>query len=276
MTDTVNLEAYFQRIGYNGSREPNLDTLRGIHLHHALAIAFENLDPLLRRPVRLDLQSLEQKLVKERRGGYCFEQNALLGHALRALGFRITNLAARVIWNAPEGAIRPRSHMLLQVDLEDAPQVADVGFGGLTLTAPLRLAADIEQETPHEKFRLIRSDDAFVMQALIRESWASLYRFDLQPQFLPDYEVANWYVSTHPESHFVNNLIVARPAADRRFALFNNQLSIHRAGSASEQHEIRSAGELRSVLQDTLGLNLPDAPDLNEVLARATQRTAAA
>ncbi len=114
------------------------------------------------------------------------------------------------------------------------------------------------------------------MQALIRESWASLYRFDLQPQFLPDYEVANWYVSTHPESHFVNNLIVARPAADRRFALFNNQLSIHRAGSASEQHEIRSAGELRSVLQDTLGLNLPDAPDLNEVLARATQRTAAA
>ena len=271
MTDSVDLDTYFHRIGYKGSREPNLETLRGIHLQHALTIAFENLDPLLRRPVPLDLQSLERKLVQGGRGGYCFEQNILLSHVLRAIGYHVTSLAARVLWNAPEGTVRARTHMLLQVDLEDGPHVADVGFGGLTLTGPLRLAADIEQETPHETFRLIKTDDLFVMQALVRDAWGSLYRFDLQPQLLPDYEVTNWYVSTHPQSHFVNTLVVALPVADGRLALSNNQLTIYRTRHAPEQRTLNSAAELRAVLQDTFRLTLPDAPDLDDVLVRLTK-----
>jgi N-hydroxyarylamine O-acetyltransferase len=271
----IDLDAYFRRIGYSGSREPSLDTLRGIHLRHALTIPFENLDPLLRRTVHLDLASLERKLVHSGRGGYCFEQNLLLSHVLQRLGFRVTELAARVVWNAPPATVRPRTHMLLRIELEDGPYVADVGFGGLTLTAPLRLAADIEQATPHETFRLIAGGDGFAMEALIQESWKPLYRFDLQPQLPPDYEISNWYVSTHPESHFTFALIAARPSTASRAALSNNQLTIYRAAAPPEQRILNSAAELRTVLQETFGLTLPDTPDLGAALERLTARVIA-
>src|SRR4051812_46583237 len=111
-TSTFDLDAYFRRIGYSGAGTATLDTLRAILVRHPEAIPFENLDPLLRWPVRLDIGSLQQKLVRDGRGGYCFEQNLLLGHALSDLGFQVTGLAARVLWIAPEGAVTPRGHML--------------------------------------------------------------------------------------------------------------------------------------------------------------------
>jgi N-hydroxyarylamine O-acetyltransferase len=272
MPDTVDLDAYFQRIGYTGSRQPALDSLRGIYLRHALTIPFENLDPLLRRPVQLDLHSLENKLVHGGRGGYCFEQNLLLGHVLRKLGFHVTDLTARVLWGVSGNLARPRTHMLMQIELNEdgtlVPYIADVGFGGMKLTGPIRLAADIEQATPHEPFRLIGQDHRFVLQALVRDAWTSLYEFDLQPQLLPDYEMANWYVSNHPDSHFVSNLLAALPTADRRYALLNNQLSIHHLGGASEQHLLHDVRELRAVLETTFGITLPGAPDLDTVLGR--------
>jgi len=101
--------------------------------------------------VKLDLASLQQKLINERRGGYCFEQNSLLRAVLLALGFQVTLLAARVLWNLPSGTIAPRSHMVLGVNIDGEPYIADVGFGGLTLTTPLALTPDIEQPTSHER-----------------------------------------------------------------------------------------------------------------------------
>jgi N-hydroxyarylamine O-acetyltransferase len=270
MTGMIDLDAYFRRIGYTGPRTPVLDTLRAIHLQHALSIPFENLDPLLQRTPRLDLASLQQKLVHARRGGYCFEQNLLLRHALQSLGFKVTNLAARVVWNAPPGLVRPRTHMLLCVDLQDGRYVADVGFGGLTLTAPLRLAADIEQQTPHETFRLLAAEDGFAMEALLQGAWKPLYRFDLQPQLLPDYEISNWYVATHPESHFTFMLMAARPGPRGRMALSNNQLTLYRADAPPEQRILKSSDELRAVLQECFGLTLEDGVDLDALLARLT------
>jgi N-hydroxyarylamine O-acetyltransferase len=163
MPPTIDLDAYFERIGNTGGRAATLETLRAIHTRHPEAIAFENLNPLLRRPVPLDAQSLQQKMIRDGRGGYCYEQNLLLSHVLRALGFQVTGLAARVLWNAPEGAITTRSHMLLRIDLDETSYVADVGFGGLTLTGPLLLQPDIEQSTPHEPFRLVKAGEEFVM-----------------------------------------------------------------------------------------------------------------
>ncbi|MGG6265429.1 arylamine N-acetyltransferase family protein [Leptolyngbya sp. AN03gr2] len=206
---TVNLDAYLQRITYEGNIAPTLETLQAIHLHHAIAIPFENLTPLLKQPVLLDLNSLEKKLIYDRRGGYCFEQNLLLRSVLVALGFRVKNLAARVVWNLPEGTISPRTHMLLQVEIDNAAYLADVGFGGLTQTAPLLLTPDLEQQTPHEPFRLIATDQTHTLQAKLGHKWKSLYRFDLQEQHLPDYEVSNWFVSTHPSSRFVTGLMAA-------------------------------------------------------------------
>jgi N-hydroxyarylamine O-acetyltransferase len=210
MTVTIDLNAYFQRIGYAGPRTPTLDTLRAIHARHPETIPFENLNPLFRWPVRLDAASLEQKLVRDGRGGYCFEHNLLLGHVLTALGFSVTFLAARVLWNAPEGAVRPRSHAALLVEIDGQRYVADVGFGGQTLTGPLRLELDVEQATPHEPFRLVRAGDEFVMLSKILGEWKTLYSFDLQPQHLPDYEVSSWYLCHHPDSHFLHGLMAAR------------------------------------------------------------------
>ena len=113
----IDIDAYFERIGYTGDRAPTLDTLRAVHLRHAQTIAFENLNPLLKRPVRLDPASLEQKLIREGRGGYCFEQNLLLRHVLEALGFRVTGLIARVLWYTTETPT-PRTHMVLRVEAE--------------------------------------------------------------------------------------------------------------------------------------------------------------
>lgn len=158
MADSVDIGAYFKRIGYTGSRAPTLETLAGIHLRHPQAIAFENLDPLLKRPISLQPEALESKMLRAGRGGWCFEQNLLLRDVLQDLGFRVTGLAARVTWNAPDGAVRARSHMLLKIEgIGSGTYIADVGFGGLTLTAPLLLVPDVEQPTPHETFRLVGS-----------------------------------------------------------------------------------------------------------------------
>lgn len=264
----IDLDAYFRRIAYTGSREPTLDTLRALHFHHPLAIPFETLDPLLGRPVRLDLGALEHKLVAERRGGYCFEQNLLLAHALRALGFTVHYLAARVLWQAGDHERRARTHMLLLVQLGEGAHLCDVGFGGLTLTAPLRLEPDVEQPTPHEPFRVRREGGDYVLEAQLGTEWKALYRFDLQEQRQVDIEVLNWYVSTNPESPFLATLMAARATAGARFGLRDNVLSVHAEGGRNERRVLGSAAELRAALADTFGVALPADPRLDAALER--------
>jgi len=268
MAETIDLDGYFRRIGYGGSRAPTLETLRALQLRHALTIPFENLNPFLRRPVPLDLGALERKLVRGGRGGYCFEQNLLFKAALDALGFRVAGLAARVVWNLPDRVTLPRTHMLLRVAIDGQDYIADVGFGGQTLTGPIKLLAGAEHATPHEPFRLLADGDGFLMQARLGGEWKSLHRFDLQEQLPPDYELANWYVSTHPESRFVNNLMVALPAPDRRYALFNSEFAVHHLGGPSEHRRLAGAAEIRRVLQEVFGLTLLDAPELDAALER--------
>ncbi len=267
-TATIDLDAYFKRIGYEGAGRPTLDTLAAIQLRHTESIAFENLNPLMGWPVRLDLKSLQQKLVRDGRGGYCFEHNLLLKHALDALGFRVTGLAARVLWNMPEGAVPPRSHMLLLADLDGGRYVVDAGFGGVTLTGPLRLEIDIEQTTPHEPFCLVKAEEEFIEQVKIGGHWISLYRFNLSEQFLPDYEMANWYVSTHPDSRFVTGLLAARSAPDRRYGLLNNQLTVHHQAGGKDRRLITNVTAMRETLERDFRIVLPDTPELDAALTR--------
>jgi N-hydroxyarylamine O-acetyltransferase len=273
LTETaIDLDAYFQRIAYSGDRTPTLATLRAIHARHATMIPFENLTPLLRQPVHLDIASLQNKLIQRGRGGYCFEQNLLLRAVLLALGFRVSGLAARVRWNMPDEVVTARGHMLLRVDLDAQPYLVDVGFGGLTLTAPLALTPDLEQPTPHELFRVIADGDGYLMQAQIGQTWKSLYRFDLQEQYLPDYQVTSWYLSNHPNSHFVTGLMAARPDVDRRYALRNNQLAIHHLNGSTERRVLTKVAELRAALEDIFRITLPETPDLNPALQRLVEQ----
>jgi N-hydroxyarylamine O-acetyltransferase len=262
------LDAYFERIGYAGERSSTLETLRAIHFQHTQTIPFENLNPLLRWPVQLDAESLQRKIVVGGRGGYCYEQNILFRHALEAIGFNVTGLAARVTWNMPAETVLPRTHMLLRVDVDGDAFIADVGFGGLTLTAPLRLEEEIEQSTPHEPFRLVKNGGEFIQQAKLAGEWKPLYRFTLERQLMPDYEMANWYVSCHPKSRFVNGLIAAKPGRDRRYALLNNEFAVHFLNGKTERQTLRTADEIHEVLQGPLGLRLPDSPELGAALEK--------
>ena len=266
----VDIEAYFQRIGYAGPYDATFETLAAINLHHPQVIPFENLDPLLQRPVVLSVEALERKILFSGRGGWCYEQNLLLGSVLQAIGFRVTGLAARAMWNAPEGVVRARTHMLLRIDdLDGGPHIVDVGFGGLTLTGPLRLVRDIEQVTPHETLRLLEGDRGeYVIQVLIGGAWKPLYSFDLQPQLLTDYEVWNWHLCHHADSPFITNLMAARVTLDRRYGLWNNRLSIHVLNGESQHTTLATATELRGTLEHLFGIELPDDPGVEAVLIR--------
>lgn len=215
----------------------------------------------------LDFDRVQRKLVHDGRGGYCFEQNLLLGNALRAIGFSVIDLAARVLWGQPEEAITARSHMLLRIDLQDQVWLADAGFGGSTPTGPLQLVADAEQTTPHERFRLQRrGEDDWRVQACAGDSWKTLYRFDLQPQYPIDYRASNYWTSTNPDSHFVTTLIAARATPGRRLVLRNREFAVHGTDGASERRTLHDTAEIREVLQDEFLIRLPRHPSLDQKL----------
>jgi len=266
--DTIDIDAYLKRIGYSGSRAPTLETLRALHAHHPAAISFENLDVLLRRRIHLGAAPLEQKLVHEGRGGYCFEQNTLFLLALKALGYDAVGLSARVYVRQTPGRIR-RSHMLLLLKLPEGLHIADVGFGLWALSAPLKLDERGEQQTPHGPFRIARMGDEFEEQALVDGEWTTIYRFTLEEQFMPDYEVANWYCSTHPDSGFLRDLMVARVPGGKRLGLSNNRFSIHHPDGSVERRELKNADEIAGVLEQDFAIKLPEPrSELLAILAR--------
>jgi N-hydroxyarylamine O-acetyltransferase len=266
MHDSIDLQAYLRRIGWEGALVPDMSTLQAIVTAHVAAIPFENLNPLLGLPVSLELAALERKLVREGRGGYCFEQNLLLQAVLREIGFDVSGLIARVLWTQPEDAITAQSHMLLRVEMAGESWLVDVGFGGQTLVGVLWLQADIEQATQLEPFRLVQVEGDWRMQSLVRGQWLSLYRFDLRPVPLIDYVVANHYVSTHPDSKFVNHLNVARTLSDSRLSLRNREFTVRRMGHEPERHVLRDGAEVRRVLEQEFLLELPVHPRLDQRL----------
>jgi N-hydroxyarylamine O-acetyltransferase len=266
MSESIDLAAYLRRIGHADAVAPQLSTLRALVIAHVAAIPFENLNPLLGLPVDLELAALQRKLVLDGRGGYCFEQNLLFAAVLRTIGFEVSGLIARVLWTRPEDAVTPQTHMLLRVELAGESWLVDVGFGGQNLVGALRLRTDIEQATPLEPYRLVRMDGDWRMQSLVRGQWLSLYRFDLRPVPLIDYIVANHYVSTHPDSFFVNHLNVARTTSDSRLSLRNREFTVRRMEREPERRTLGSVAEIRQALEQQFLIRLPMHPQLDQRL----------
>ena len=275
-TGAFDLNAYLARVSYERRpASPGLSTLRDLALAHPRAIPFENLDPLLRRPVRLDIASIQEKLVAGGRGGWCFEHNLLLGTALTALGFTVRGLSGRVVWNVAPGVVRARTHMALLVQLPEGPHIMDVGFGGSTLTAPLLLEAEVEQATPHEPFRLVQVEDGLRLEAMIERAWKGLYIFDLQPQVLADYEMPNWHLCNHPDSHFLTGIVAARVERDRRYALRNTEFAVHFPRGDTERRTLTSGAEIRRTLEEVFHIQVPKEPEVDETFARLAALSAA-
>lgn len=261
------LQAYFERIGYSCEPRPDRETLAALVAAHTGTIPFENLNPLLGLPVRLDPEALLGKLVRQRRGGYCYEQNGLFSHVLETIGFDFTPLAARVLWRLPEDALTPRTHKLLLVHLPEGEVLADVGFGGAVCTGVLDLVADTPQATPHERFRLLNVDGEWRQQIEILGDWYTTFRFDLTPQLQVDDEVGNWFTSASPASHFTYTVGIARSPAGRRQALRNFDYTVHVPGEESEKRRLESPVEVCEVLEEDFGIELPDRERLLAKLA---------
>jgi N-hydroxyarylamine O-acetyltransferase len=261
MSNQFRLNDYLARIGVDGTTGPNLETLAALHAAHVDAIPFEGLDPLLGRPVKLDLASVQVKLVQSRRGGYCFEQNILFKAALEAIGFKVTGLGGRVRWmSPPDSPLGPREHMLLKVDLDDGPRLADVGFGACVLDSPLRFKTDVEQSTAMGTYRLGEADGLYTLSAKQPNSWRVMYVFNLEPQIQSDYELGNWFTSTSPLAPFPNMLIMERLGANKRYELINRRFAIEaRDGKIAAERSIDSAREFAEVLDETFGVT-PPAP----------------
>jgi arylamine N-acetyltransferase len=258
---TLDRNAYFDRINYRGAVEPTFEVLQDLMTAHTRTIPFENLDPLLGVPVDdLSPEALTDKLVHRRRGGYCYEQNGLLGYALTEVGFRVRRLAGRVIWMAPPGAPLPaQTHTVLAVTFpgSEGPYLVDVGFGGQTLTSPIRFETGNVQQTTHEPYRLDDRGGGLVLQALVAGEWQPLYEFTTRTQPGIDLKVGSWFVSTHPSSHFVTSLMVALVTDDGRYNLAGRKLTIHRQGG-SEKTLLADGAAVVDTLRDRFGINIDD------------------
>lgn len=263
LSDT-DLQQYLARIGFAGTPRRDEATLRQLHALHPQRIPFENLDSWQGHRVTLQPDAVFRKLVHEGRGGYCFEHNQLFRRVLQALGFTVQGLSARVLWMLPNDVILPRTHMSLLVTLDGARWIADVGFGGMTMTAPLALQHDSVQPTPHENFRVREDSGYYTVETQLKDQWLPLYRVSLDPCLPPDYETANWYVSTHPESKFVRHLIASRPDAEGRHALLDRRYTRHLPQQPSQVTELQTPQQLREVLQQQFAVRLDALQQLDD------------
>ncbi len=262
------LDAYLQRIGFAGAREPTLATLREVLWSHVTAIPFENLSPYLGDPVPVTLPEIAQKIVGEGRGGYCYELNGLLAAGLEALGFAVVPMLARVRWQVPAEVVTGRSHLCLRVRAEGAEWLVDGGFGGVGPTAPLRLeAAAGVQDTPHERRRLNWRDDGTVVHQIETEPevWQDVFHLELGRIHPVDVEAANWFTSTHPRSLFRQRLIVTRVQPGERRLLRDRDFVRRYRDGRLEQRSLGSDAELRAVLVAEFGL-----PTEHAILGRLT------
>ncbi|WP_395606807.1 arylamine N-acetyltransferase [Pseudomonas sp. B22129] len=268
MPGLTHCQLYLQRLGYDSPPPPTLQTLRELQLRHVCTFAFESLSTLMHLPVPIDLPSIEQKVLLDGRGGYCFELNYLFLSLLQALGFDARGLTGWVVMGGPPDARTGRTHRLSLVTLDGVRYISDVGFGGMVPSSPLQLDTEATQATAHEPYRLTFNEGCYTLWAQVGEEWRGLYVFDLQPQADIDYEIGNWYVSTHPASTFVGQLKAALLAPGQRHTLSNANYAVHSLDRPSEKRAIDSADELLALLQTTFGIRLPVQPQLREALER--------
>ena len=256
MADDLDLDAYLARIGRPGPVAPDATTLRALHAAHVASIPFENLDVQMGLPIRLDLDSLQQKLVGRRRGGYCFEQNTLFLAVLRRAGFDVVPCEARVRRGAT--TLLPRTHMLLLVQMEGGRWLCDVGFGADGPLEPVPMDGGPHRQ-PQGTFRVAAEaggEGLNVLQSLQDGAWADLYAFRAEERFPVDYEMANHYTSTYPGSRFVTTLTAQRQDAEGRHIL-RNRAYARIQGDRAEGREL-APQEVIPILREVFGLDVPE------------------
>lgn len=244
------LPRYLARIGYDGPVEPTLDVLTALQAAHIATIPFEAIDVLTGAGVNIAAEAIDAKLIRQRRGGYCFEQNGLFLRVLEEIGFAAEGLLGRVRWLLPDDAPpSPRTHMIVRVVIDGRPWLADVGFGAAVPPAPLAMDSEESQPTRHENYRVVRRGEGWQVAALIESQWRTIYQIADGVPAPIDYEVGNWYTSTHPDSHFRHQLVAARTTTEARYALRDNRLTTRLADGRTDRRYL-TADEIERTLAE--------------------------
>ncbi|WP_248924539.1 arylamine N-acetyltransferase family protein [Paenibacillus hamazuiensis] len=229
----VNIEpkvrAYLERIGYDGPLEANAETLAELQERHLHAVPYENLDIVRRIPLSLEIPALLDKIVVRRRGGYCFELNALFGWLLRQLGFEVTDWFAR-FWRDEPNPPPKRRHHVLKVRVQDRSYLCDVGVGGIVPRRPLELIEGLEQPQGDEMYRLDRDADfGWMLMERRHGEWSRLISFSEEPQLPKDYVMASFWCENAPESIFLNQTMAAIRTKDGRNTIAGKEFRIFTA-----------------------------------------------
>ena len=271
MTATrFDLSAYCRRIGYERRVEPDLETLRGLSKAHARSIPFENLEIHLGRPMSLDDQNLQRLLIVERRGGYCFQMNLLFAKALEVVGFPVTLLQARV-WLASAGAVPAPDHLALQVQIGSELWLVDAGFGGGGLRRPIPLRVGEESVQGGRRYRLREAGRyGTMLERLEGEKWVGLYSFDTRPCLPIDFAHANYFLSTSPESFFVQNRVCAIATEEGETTLLNDTLRI-RHGDEMQELRVEDGPDYLAALREYFGIDLVSGTVLKPLRSRSPQ-----
>ncbi|AYV30356.1 Arylamine N-acetyltransferase [Streptomyces sp. ADI95-16] len=261
--DELDLDAYLARIGYDGpvggdgELSADLATLYAVHWAHTAAITFESLDVLLGRPVALDIKALQDKIVRGRRGGYCYEQNSLLAAALERIGFEVSGRGAR---NRTRGdTLLAVTHAVLVVTVDGEPWLCDAGFGYLGPREPVPLARPGAEIRQGAWTYTVREEDGGVLALCLRRegTWRELYAFSPQHYHPVDYVVLNHYSSSHPRSAFIGQVIVQLPGDAVRLALVGRELTRLYPDGRTERQPV-APGELVPLLAREFGLRLSE------------------
>ncbi len=256
MNHSMDLASYFTRVGLaGGTLSASTENLQRLHQAQVYSIPFENFDVALGRPVHLDLPALEEKLVHQRRGGYCFELNGLFRAVLEQLGYSVVPLLGRVHLR---GDHLGRTHLLLLVTIENQQWVADVGFGGgCGLITPERFQFDKPFQQQHQRFRYVKDDRYGVMFQLWWDNnhWKNIYSFDFTTVDSSDIALGNYFTSTSPSSLFTQSIVATKPTPNGRLALLNRQMKIVQDG-VEQVLEIEKGPAYFEMLREQFGLAL--------------------
>lgn len=249
------IEQYLQRINYNGPVTPSVETLRKLHLAHLYAVPFENLSIHNGEPIVLNEDALFEKIVVNRRGGFCYEDNGLFAWLLRALGFDVTMLSARVA-NA-KGEFGPEfDHMTLLVQLEQR-WLCDVGFGE-SFREPLLVDERAPQIQDNNAYRIdVEGADLLLLASINGGDWHHQYKFNLEPHEFRDYEEMCRYHQTSPDSHFTKGRLCSLATSDGRLTLSGMKLiTTSTVQQVRDEKVLANDEEYDRVLAENFGVSL--------------------
>ncbi len=255
----MDIQAYLNRVHYQGPVEPTAGTLAGLQRAHLLAVPFENLDIHLGRPIQLDEAALFDKIVRRKRGGFCYELNSLFAHLLIALGYQVTLLSAASV--REDGGYDPDfDHLTLQVICPGHPEIlwlADVGWGDGALE-PVSILERGVQDQGKRIFKIHEMDGGLILSEWIdapgeSSRWLKHYRFTLLPRRIDEFfGMCRFHQS--PASTFWKKKICTLFTPDGRVTLSNNRLIVTRNGSR-EEREVSDA-ERELILKDVFGMDM--------------------